>query len=52
MGTSLRLGGQAALDMRRADAQLHRVEPEDSDHERMLDILWSQLQSEADNLAA
>ena len=39
----LQLGGQEQLDAQRADAQKHRVEPEDSHYEQLLDELWRSL---------
>ena len=39
----LRLGGQKALEAQRADAKLHRVEPEDSQYEELLTRLWQSL---------
>ena len=39
----LRLGGEESLQAQRGDAQLHRVEPQDSDYEKLLDRLWSEL---------
>ena len=43
----LRLGGQIALAAQRADAKLHRVEPEDSQYEELLNKLWQSLPPEA-----
>ena len=40
---SLSLGGQKTLDGQRDDAQQHRVEPEDSQYEQLLDELWGTL---------
>ena len=44
---SLQLGGQNMLDAQRADAKLHRVEPEDSQYEELLNKLWQSLPSAA-----
>lgn len=44
----LHLGGEQGLRGQRADAQLHRVEPEDSAYEALLDRLWAELHPEAD----
>jgi tetratricopeptide (TPR) repeat protein len=39
----LRLGGEKSLHEQSADAQIHRVEPLDSDYEKLLDRLWGEL---------
>ena len=41
----LKLGGQEVLAAQRKDALLHRVEPEDSQYEALLDRLWQSLPS-------
>lgn len=43
----LKFGGQKALDAQRADTQVHRIEPADSEYERMLDALWNDEMSTA-----
>jgi hypothetical protein len=40
---SLRLGRQKTLDGQRDDAQKHRVEPQDTQYEEMLNELWLSL---------
>ena len=39
----LSLGGHTALEAQRKDATLHRVEPEDSQYEELLNRLWQSL---------
>lgn len=39
----LRLGQMTSLEEQRSDAWMHRVEPEDSEYERLLDRLWEEL---------
>ena len=39
----LQLGGEELLAGQRADAKLHRVEPEDTDYEKLLEQLWIEL---------
>ena len=39
----LRLGGEESLEGQRNDARMHRVEPLDSEYEKLLDRLWSEL---------
>jgi tetratricopeptide (TPR) repeat protein len=39
----LQLGGQEQLDVQRADAEKHRVEPEDTHYCQLLDELWRSL---------
>jgi tetratricopeptide (TPR) repeat protein len=41
----LRLGREASLEGQRDDAKMHRVEPQDSDYERLLDRLWEEVQT-------
>ena len=43
----LRLGGQTSLDAQLADAKLHRVEPQDTDYEKMLSDVWKAVQTES-----
>lgn len=39
----LRLGGQTTKDAQHADAERHRIEPEDTQYELLLDELWKSL---------
>ena len=39
----LKLGGQKQMALQTADAQQHRVEPEDSEYEQLLNELWRSL---------
>ena len=39
----LKLGGEEQLEAQRADAEKHRVEPEDSHYSQLLDELWRSL---------
>ena len=39
----IRLGGKKVLDVQLADAKLHRVEPQDSDYEKMLAEIWKSI---------
>ena len=41
----LRLGGQKSFDDQLGDAKLHRVEPQDSDYEKMLTEIWKTVQT-------
>jgi tetratricopeptide (TPR) repeat protein len=41
----LRLGQAKSLEEQRGDAKLHRVEPQDSEYERLLDKLWAEIQA-------
>ena len=43
----LRLGGQEVFDAQLADAKLHRVEPHDTDYEKMLSDVWKTVQAES-----
>ena len=45
----LRLGGKKSLEERHADAKLHRVEPQDTDYEKMLAEIWKTIQAESLN---
>lgn len=39
----LRLGPVTSLEAERNDARIHRVEPQDSEYEQLLDRLWEEL---------
>lgn len=39
----LRLGGEKSLEAQRGDAQLHRIEPQDIEYEKLLNRLWDEL---------
>ena len=43
----LQIGGAAQLEAQRGDARLHRVEPQDTAYEALLDELWGQVQASA-----
>ena len=45
----LRLGGQEILTAQLADAKLDRVEPQDTDYEKMLSDIWKIVQAESPN---
>lgn len=45
----LLLGGEKLLQGQRNDAQLHRVEPEDTEYEKLLDRLWNELHPKPPN---
>ena len=43
----LRLGGQKSLDEQLSDTRLHRIEPQDSDYEKMLSEIWKTVKAES-----
>ena len=45
----IRLGGNKLLDVQLADTKLHRVEPQDSDYEKMLAEIWKSIQTESND---
>lgn len=43
----LRLGQEIALKAQREDARVHRVEPQDTEYEQLLEQLWQKISSQA-----
>ena len=46
---ALRLGGKKSLEERHDNAKLHRLEPQDTDYEKMLTEIWKTVQAESDS---